>query len=242
MNALIVDDEEPARRALRRFLAGHPAITNIAEAIHGVDALEQIAAARPDVLFLDVEKPSLSGFDLLAQLPVAPPVVFSTAFDAYAVRPFEANAVDYLLKPVQPAALARALDRLATRIPAPDLFRKLQAALGQPAPIKLAARRGQRIVLLNRREILFAQAEDRLVFLHTATEKLLTDRTIAELETLLPATEFVRIHRNALVQLEAIREIFPWLSAGAWRVRLHNGVELDVSRERARELRAAFGF
>ncbi len=242
MHALIIDDEEPARRALRRLLTGHPSISTIAEAIHGVDALEQIAAHRPGVLFLDVEMPGLNGFDLLAQLPAAPPVIFCTAFDAYAVRAFEANAVDYLLKPAQPAAVARALDRLATRIPAPDLFRQLQAALGQPAPVKLAASRGQRIVLLNRREILYAQAEDGLVFLHTATEKLLTDRTITELESLLPSQEFARIHRNAIIQLEAIREIFPWLSAGAWRVRLHNGVELDVSRERARELRAVFGF
>jgi two-component system LytT family response regulator len=249
MRALIVDDEAPARLALRRLLGSFPQIEIAGEAASGPEAIEQVEALTPDVLFLDIEMPGLNGFDVLAELKSALPVVFVTAYDQYAVKAFEANAVDYLLKPVQRPALERALkrafergkDRTAQPTLTPELIGELRQSLFPGAPAKLAARRGRKVILIPRRDILYAQAEDRLVFLCTATDRFLTDRTLNELEALLPATEFFRLSRAVLVSLEAIHEMYPWMTSGAWQVRLTNGTELDVSRERVRAFRQTVG-
>ncbi len=244
MRVLIIDDEAPARAVLRRRLAAFPEVEVIGEAVNGLEAIEMVERDRPDLLLLDVEMPGLNGFETLAELIDPPAVVFATAYDHYAVRAFEANAVDYLLKPVQPDALERALRRTAerTRRPiTPDLLRDLRAALQPDAPAKLAARRGRKIILVPRRDVLYVQSEDRLVFLYTASERLLTARTVTELEASLPASEFLRISRSTLVSLDAVQEMYPWMSSGAWRVRLRNGAELDVSRDRVRELRDRVG-
>ncbi len=244
MRALIADDEEPARRALRRLLSAYPDLEIAGEASNGSEAIESIEETSPDVLFLDIEMPGLNGFDVLAEARSAPPVVFVTAYDQYAVRAFETNALDYLLKPVDPAALDRAVRRVRTRVAPPplarELLQQLRATLYPAAPAKLSGRRGRKVVLVPRRDILYVQSEDRLVFLCTASERFLTDRSMAELEAILPATEYLRIHRGTLVQIEAVQEMYPWLGSGAWRVRLTNGVELDVSRDRVKALRAAY--
>ncbi len=244
MRALIVDDEEPARRALRRLLSGYPDLEITGEAANGTEAIELIEASAPDVLFLDIEMPGLNGFDVLAEARSAPPVVFITAYDQYAVRAFETNALDYLLKPVDPAALDRAVNRVRSRVPAQpiprEILQQLRTVLYPAAPAKLAGRRGRKVVLVPRRDILYVQSEDRLVFLCTATERFLTDRSMTELEAILPAAEYLRIHRCTLVQIEAVQEMYPWLGSGAWRVRLSNGTELDVSRDRVKALRATY--
>ncbi len=241
---MIVDDEEPARRALKRLLLAYPDLEVAGEAANGAEAIELIEDTAPDVLFLDIEMPGLNGFDVLAEVRSAPPVVFVTAYDRYAVRAFEANALDYLLKPVDPAALDRAVSRVRTRVAAPpipkDILQQLRTVLYPAAPAKLAGRRGCKVILVPRRDILYVQSEDRLVFLCTAGERFLTDRSIAELESILPPAEYLRIHRGTLVQIEAVQEMYPWLGSGAWRVRLTNGVELDVSRDRVKALRAAY--
>ncbi len=245
MRALIVDDEAPARLALRRLLESFPDLQIAGEAASGQEGIELAETLNPNVLFLDIEMPGLNGFDVLTELVPAPPTVFVTAYDQYAVKAFEANAVDYLLKPVQRPALERALarlkDRTATRAISPELLRELRQALFPGAPAKLAARRGRKIVLVPRRDVLYAQAEDRLVFFCTAGDRFLTDRTVNELEALLPSTEFFRLSRAVLVNLEAITEMYPWMNSGAWQVRLTNGAELDVSRERVRALRQIVG-
>ena len=247
MRALLIDDEEPARLAMKRLLGAFAGVEVAGEAGNALEAMEQVEALRPDVLFLDVEMPGMNGFQLLAQLQETPLVIFVTAFDRYAIDAFEANAVDYLLKPVQTAALDRAIGRVQERIQAgkwrfdPAVLRQLQATLQLGAPTKLAARRGKRIALVRRKDILYVEAQDKLVFIHTADEKLLTDRTVTELEAMLPPGEFVRVNRATLVNLEAVEELYPWLASGSWRVRLRSGVELEVSRERAKSLRELLG-
>lgn len=246
MRALIVDDEQPARTALRHMLQTFPEVEIAGEAANGAEAIELVEETAPDVLFLDIEMPGLNGFDVVAALSAPVAVVFVTAYDQYAVRAFEANAVDYLLKPVERSALERAIlragERKASRsVVSPELLRELRMTLLPGAPARLAARRGRKIVLVPRRDILYVQAEERLVFLCTATDRFLTDRTVAELEGLLPGSEFFRLNRSTLVNLEAVQEMFPWLGSGAWRVRLHNGMELDVSRDRVRALRETVG-
>ena len=179
---------------------------------------------------------------MLAQLATPPHTVFTTAFDEYAVRAFDANAVDYLMKPIQALRLAQTLDRMRERLSRPDerIQASLQNALKElkvGVPAKVAARRGQRIILLAPKEIVYAGVEDQLVFLHTASERFSTDRTIAQLEALLAPAGFFRVSRSAIVNLHYARELLPWAS-GTWKVKLASGVEIDVSRERARSLKA----
>jgi len=242
---LIVDDEDLARQQIIRLLAAQPNFQVIGEARNGVEALELIPELKPEVVFLDIEMPGLNGFDMLAQLRESPLIVFATAYDEFAIRAFDANAIDYLLKPIQSARLAQALEKVQTNLlRSSDQYQaSLSATLAtlRPGPpAKLAGRRGKRIVLLSPKEIIYAAIEDKLVFLYTETERYLTDRTIVELDQLLTPAGFFRISRGAVVNLEHARELLPWFS-GTWRLKLSNQVELDVSRDRSRLLRSKIG-
>ena len=245
IRCLIVDDEELARRHLARLLATHSDFQIVAEAANGVEALEIISHETPGVVFLDVEMPGLNAFEMVAQLKQPPLIVFATAYDRYAIAAFEANAVDYLLKPIQPVRLAKALDKVRATLqsPRPDYslsLRRVSAAVRQQVPAKLAARRGKRIILLSPRDVMYALIEGEIVFFHTDTERFSTDRTIAELEELLAPAGFFRISRSAIINLNHARELLPW-SSGTWKVKLANNVELDVSRDRARQLKSRIG-
>jgi DNA-binding LytR/AlgR family response regulator len=244
IRTLVVDDEDWPRIQLKNMIAEQPD-AEVFEARDGVDALERIEEIRPDVVFLDIEMPGLNGFDVVQQLSRSPLIVFATAYDEYAVKAFEANAIDYILKPVQPGRLLLTWERIrATLQQSPashpqDLLRLLQQ-LRRGAPVQLAAQRNKRIVLVPRRSVVWVGVEDRLVFLHTATERLLIDRTIGELEELLKGAGFARINRSELVNLEHVREMMPWTS-GTWRLTVTGSAELSVSRERVRQLKALVG-
>ncbi len=239
MRALVVDDEELARRNLISMLDGAAEV--IAEASNGIEGLEKILSLAPDVVFLDVEMPGMNGFEMLAQLSSPPLVAFVTAYDHHAVQAFEAHAVDYILKPLRRERVAKAVQQLRARSPsvAPDGLRSVLRQL--PAVTKIAARRGRKICLLSPREVLWIGVDDRLVFLYTAQERFLVERTIVELETMLSSEGFFRVSRGEIVNLQYARELIP-RSSGTWRLILSNGQEVDVSRERSRDLRSAMGF
>jgi two-component system, LytTR family, response regulator len=243
IRALLVDDEDLARIALRRALEPERDIEIVGEAANGVEAIEMIAELRPDLVLLDIEMPGFDGFEVVQQLTDPPVIVFVTAYDEYAVRAFEANAIDYLLKPVQPERLARALARVRQRIPRREEHggRVKEIARERGGPVRrIAARRGKRIVIVPLREVIRVEIEDKLVFAITANDRLLVEKTISELEAVLEPAGFLRISRGELVNLEMVKELVPWFS-GTWRVKLANGEERDVSRERARQLKEAMG-
>jgi len=256
IRTLLVDDEELARSTLKRALAASPGFEGfeiVGEASNGPEALEEIEEQRPDLIFLDIEMPGFSGFEVIQQLSSAQPralpaIVFVTAYDEYAVRAFEANALDYLLKPVQPDRLQRALDRVRQRLAGRSAgrFTEQNARIAEivaerAGPVKrLAARRGKRIVIVPLREVIRIEIEDKLVFVCTAKERLLIEKSIGELETMLQPAGFLRISRGELVNIEMVRELAPYFS-GTWRVKLANGEERDVSRERAKQLKEAIG-
>ncbi len=239
---LLVDDEDLARASMRQALAHVEGFAVVGEAAHGLEALEAVAELKPDVVFLDIEMPGLDGFEVVQQLPPDQAVVFVTAWDEYAVRAFEANAIDYLLKPVQSERLNAALQRVKQRLAAPnDNVAERAVASHRAGPLRrLAARRGKRIVLVPIREIIRIEIEEKLVFAVTASERWLVEKTIGELEALLEPAGFLRINRGELVNLEMVKELLPWFS-GTWRVKLANGEERDVSREKARALKEAIG-
>lgn len=243
IRTLLVDDEELARSTIRRALAASPDIEIAGEAANGVEAIEAIAQLRPDLVLLDIEMPGFNGFEVVQQISNPPAIVFVTAYDEYAVQAFEASAIDYLLKPVQPDRLERALvrvrERLAARSPQHSV-RVAEVARERTGPVRrLAARRGKRIAIVALRDVIRIEIEDKLVFACTATERLLIEKSIGELETLLEPAGFLRISRGELVNLEMVRELVPF--SGTWRVKLSNGEERDVSRERARQLKQAMG-
>ena len=251
IRTLLVDDEELARATLKRALVAAPEFQGfeiVGEAGNGVEALEAIEEHRPDLVFLDIEMPGFGGFEVIQQLSNVPAIVFVTAYDEYAVRAFEANALDYLLKPVQPDRLRRTLVRIRERFldRSAERTREQDARIAEivshrSGPLKrLAARRGKRIVIVPLREIIRIEIEDKLVFACTAKERLLIEKSIGELETMLEPVGFLRISRGELVNLEMVRELAPYFS-GTWRVKLANGEERDVSRERAKQLKEAMG-
>ncbi len=222
LRLLLVDDEPPALRRLRQLLANSPGVVVAGEAADGVQALAAVAALRPDALLLDVQMPQVSGFDVAASLPAqGPAVVFVTAHDRFALRAFDTAAVDYLLKPVEPERLARALQRLREH-------RAHAAPNPLPARSLVLEERG-RLVVLPVAEISWLSAADNYVEVHgSAGRTWLLRRTLAALlADLGPA--FLRIHRGHAVALQAVAE---WRAAdkGDAVVRLHGGVELACSR------------
>jgi two-component system LytT family response regulator len=232
MRILIVDDERPARDKLRRLLGAQDGIEAIEEAVDAVDALARIPAFRPDALFLDIEMPELSGIELAASLPEpAPLLVFVTAWDQYALRAFDCDAIDYLLKPYDAARLQRALQRLRTRMDADAPARAREAApLPKRGPLRqllVSERGGTRVVRID--EIRWIETADNYVALHTASGSPLLRQTLAGLLDRL-GEEFVRCHRRAAVRLSCIERVLP-LDKGDCELLLQDGDRVSCSRQ-----------
>ncbi|WP_426336007.1 LytR/AlgR family response regulator transcription factor [Pseudoduganella sp. R-31] len=207
MRILIVDDERPARDKLRRMLAHETDITAIEEARDGVEALEKVGTFAPDAIFLDVQMPEVSGLEVAASLPhPAPLVVFATAFDEYAVPAFDANAIDYLLKPFDAARLQRAMQRLRERVASRAAqSENAPGALGLPLRQLLVNERGgTRVVPVA--DIEWLETADNYVMLHTAQGAPLLRQTLADLLDSL-GSQFVRCHRRAAVRLALVDKV-----------------------------------
>jgi len=247
MRSLIIDDEEPARARLARMLAEHPEIEVAGEARDGIEAVRQIEALRPDLLFLDIELPGLSGFEVLQALPPAvtmPLVIFVTGYDQHALAAFEANALAYLLKPVEPERLAQAVERackLATSAGEQEREGRhiLQVARAAPKPLhQIVCRKRDRLVLMRPEQILWFQVEDGIVKAHTPGETFWVNYQLGELEASLPGETFFRARREVLVNLTRIREIRPYFKSGFLLIMADAGsTEIVVSERQARSLR-----
>jgi two-component system LytT family response regulator len=228
MRLLIVDDERPARAKLRHLLAQQDGIAAVEEAADGIEALERIASFRPDALLLDIEMPELTGIELAASLPEpAPLVVFVTAYERYACQAFDADAIDYLLKPYDGERLGRALARLRKKLEARPAG---QAAALPPAPLEqlLVSERGvTRIVRVA--DIQWIETADNYVVLHTADGGPLLRQTLAGLVDRL-GPGFVRCHRRAAVAVGWIEKIVA-LNKGDGELLLRGGARVPCSRQ-----------
>ena len=237
MNAvrvLIVDDARLAREELRHLLAAHPQVQIVAEADDVPAARGLITSLQPDLVLLDIQLPSGSGFDVLDGLAPAPAVVFTTAYDQYAVQAFAANALDYLLKPVQPAHLARALERVqaaGTRSPAVPMA---EERLDPDARVFL--REGERCCFVDVRRIARVVVDGNYARVWFDGQSLLLARSLAALESRLPEGLFFRANRNTLVNLTLVRGVELGIGEG-YELRLADGSTVEVSRRQARELR-----
>jgi two-component system LytT family response regulator len=238
-----VDDEAAARRRLVRLLRRHPDVTRVETASNGPQAIAALKAARPDLLLLDVQMPGVDGFGVLAALAPdeTPPTVFVTAYDEHAVRAFEVNALDFLLKPYDDERFDATLDRArARRGPAGDRLAATIRAIAASRQERLAIRLDGRVLLQDVAAILWVEAEGKYVRVHVDRGSHLVRQPIGELEERLRASGFVRTHRSTLVNLRHVRELHEMFN-GEYEAVLTTGARLPVSRRMRRELSAALG-
>ena len=252
MRAYLVDDEPLALSRLRRLLEDTARLEIAGSSSNAREALEELRASRPDVLFLDIEMPGLSGFDLLDQLGEPQPlVVFTTAYDQYALDAFKVSSIDYLLKPIEPAQLDRALGKLERILGGAEARGDLTAVLGQVRAmlaqrepeylVRVASRVGERVEFIDVADVTHFYAKDKLTFACTATKDHALDMSLADLEEKLPPRRWVRIHRATLLNVDAVKELHTWFG-GKLLVKLKDGrTELQVTRERAAEVKAKLG-
>ncbi|HEX6637307.1 MAG TPA: LytTR family DNA-binding domain-containing protein [Steroidobacteraceae bacterium] len=237
MKVLIVDDEPLAREGMRLLLDAEPGVTSLAEARNGAEAVAAIRAARPDLVLLDVQMPEMDGFGVLRELGAEnmPPVIFITAHDEYAIRAFEVNAVDYLLKPVTRERFQQALARVQERETAQGADdQHLRALLQQlTAPPKylgrVALRSAGRISFVNVEDILYMQAAENYVQLHLKSSRHLLHVPIATLEAALDPEMFLRIHRSLIVNAKQVQELETG-PHGEYVIVLKGGARLQSSR------------
>ena len=233
LGIVIVDDEPPARELLRGYAARRPELALLGEAEDGDAAVDLIRRTEPDLVFLDVQMPGFDGFEVVAQLEGSghmPRVVFVTAYDRHAVRAFEVNAVDYLLKPVSQDRFDRAVDRcLDTAAEPRPVFASLLEDVTRLAPQRLLIRDRGRISLLPVTSVDRLESEGDYVRVHAGGKSHLLEKTLSDMETLLAPHGFVRIHRGAMVNLERVKELYAE-GSGRYRLILNDGTELMVSR------------
>jgi two-component system, LytTR family, response regulator len=252
LRVFLVDDEALALKRLARMLASSGRVEVVGSATDPEEALNFLYSHKVDAVFLDIQMPGLNGFELLARLPSQPFVIFTTAYDSYALRAFEVNSIDYLLKPIEAEPLDRALTKLERMRAAGDppelraIVEQLAARLGSrdpEYPDRIASRLGDRVQFIELRRITHFIAKDKLTYAVTDEKSYVVDFSIAELEQKLDSKKFIRIHRSALLNLDWAQEAHSSF-AGGMIIRLKDAkrTELQVARDRARALKQRLGF
>ena len=232
IGALIVDDEELARHVIRELLIPHTEIKVLAECANGFEAVKAFAEQKPELLFLDVQMPKLTGFDVLELIGENACVIFTTAYDQYAMRAFEVHAVDYLLKPIGKQRFEEALEhakrRLGEKMPSAQQLADA-ARPSQQFLERVVVKDGTRVTLIPIAKLDYVEAQDDYVALASQGKKHLKQQTIASLEACLDPKSFVRIHRSYIVNLERVARIEPYGKDSRLAI-LSDGVRLPVSR------------
>lgn len=248
MRVLIVDDEAPARARLRQMIASHEGFEVAGEATTGVEAMRLASELKPDLILLDIQMPGCSGIDVAACLPrPRPQIIFCTAHDQYAVDAFELHAIDYLLKPISRVRLAEALERVRSLA---DMRRSnhdqsddaLNRAVHRQSadPARFLVKSASNYLVVGESRVLYFWSEDGLTKLIADSGQYWMDPTLNELEQRLNRSRFFRISRAALINLNAVEQVFP-LPGGGGEVLLKNRSRLEVSRRRFRDLIQSLG-
>jgi two-component system LytT family response regulator len=242
LGAIIVDDEAPARMLIREYLAAHPDVEVLAECADGKAAVKAINELEPDVVFLDVQMPGWSGFDVLKRLEVVPMIVFCTAYESYAVQAFEVSAIDYLLKPYDRRRFDQAITRvLEKKTPSEEMAARMTTlvealrAKGAHATRLFVKVRG-RVIPLEVSRIEWIEAQGDYARIHTAEGGHLTSQSMKKIESLLDPNEFIRAHRSNIINLGQLRQLRR-TESGGHEVEMTSGTVLPVSRDRVHRLR-----
>lgn len=239
IRTLLIDDEDLARLEMRHLLSAFPEIHILDEASDASDALDKIRRYRPDLIFLDINMPGKNGFEMLAELEESPHVVFVTAYDEFAVRAFETNALDYLLKPVRPERLEKAIATVR------EAGRELVTPVSTSASAQnymlrrdslVFIKDGEKCFFVRISDIFLFESEDNYVRVYFGTEKPLHRKSLNMLIEKLPPELFFRANRQQIINLENIKNIEPFFN-GTLRVTLHNGMRVEISVRRAGEFK-----
>jgi two-component system LytT family response regulator len=234
INILIVDDELPAREMIKHYLQDFPEVAVVGEADNGFDAMKMIRELTPQLVFLDVQMPKLTGFEMLELMDSYPEIIFSTAFDQYAIRAFEMNAVDYLLKPYSKdrfrTALQKALAKINSGTVTPAAMQTLKTAIASEPVVltRVAVKDRQQIHVIPVDEIDFIEADGDYVKLHALNGTFLKEKTMKYFEANLSSQQFIRIHRSYIVNVDKVAKI-ELFEKETYRVHLKNGTLLKAS-------------
>jgi two-component system, LytTR family, response regulator len=244
VKVLIVDDEAPARALIRELLSAHDDVEIVGEAKDGLEAVRQARDLKPDLIFLDVEMPKLSGIEALELIEPAAAVIFVTAYDEYAVKAFEVNAVDYLLKPLSASRFADALTRARGRFgtTGSTAATEIARAIRPPGTFlnRIVVRDGARVELVAVGDLDYVKGQADYIELFVASRSLLKQQTLQSLEESLDPQRFVRIHRSYIVNLSRVRWVEPYTESSKVVV-LEGGRKLPLSRAGETRLKAIFG-
>lgn len=239
MKILIIDDEPLARKQVLRLLEPHTDVTVVGECSNGLEGIKSIQELKPELIFLDVQMPKITGFEMLELLEEQPAVIFTTAYDEYALKAFEANAIDYLLKPFGQERFDKALEK-AKKMLSEDAKKAIAPIVAGEFLQRIVVKHQGNIKIIPVADILYLEAWDDYVKIHSHENVMVKKHTLTQYEKSLDAREFVRCHRSYLVNIKAISSIEA-VSGDTWEVRLHNGKHIAASKAGYQKLKQILG-
>ena len=240
---ILIDDETLGRNLLAEYLEEYPDLEIVEECANGFEGIKAIGRHQPDLVFLDIQMPKINGFEMIELLPDCPPIIFTTAFDEFALKAFEANAIDYLLKPFSKERLATALNKWRTNTGTdPSVLQKFVADIPKhpEEQNRIVVKQGNDIRIIPTSEICFLEAYDDYVKIHTATQYFLKKNTMNYFEQILGGQQFVRVHRSFIINIEYLSKI-EILEKNSYLAILKNGKQVPISRTHYSELKEILG-
>ncbi|QQL49863.1 LytR/AlgR family response regulator transcription factor [Mucilaginibacter ginkgonis] len=245
--ALIIDDEPLARMVVLEYLQGFNDIEVLQECGDGFDGMKAIMQHQPDLIFLDVQMPKINGFEMLELLEQPPAVIFCTAFDEFAIKAFEAHAIDYLLKPFSKERFGKAVDKFLAQAPAAAVDQKKQTeelldevAQNQPVHDRIVVKTGTKVKIIPVHDVLYLEADDDYVSINTAEGRFLKNKTMSFFEKVLDPRQFVRVHRSFIVAIDQITRIDPYEKDSHIAI-LKSGAKIPVSKTGHGKLKQVLG-
>jgi two-component system LytT family response regulator len=246
MRAILIDDEPLARTLVREYLEAYPQIEIVQECSDGFEGMKAIHQHQPDLVFLDVQMPKINGFEMLELLDEPPAVIFTTAFDAYAMRAFDAHAIDYLLKPFSQERFNKALDKWLQQKDRTEAQKNTRALLETTAASperqdRIVVKTGNKIRIIPEADIWYLEADGDYVTVHTPEGKFLKSKTMQYFENTLDARKFVRVHRSYIIQLQQMVRLEPYEKDSHVAI-LKSGAQVPVSRAGNTKLKQVLGY
>lgn len=246
IKTILIDDEPLARSILLEYLASQPEFEVVAECNDGFEGVKAIQHYKPDLVFLDIQMPKLTGFEMLELLDDQPHIIFTTAFDEFAIKAFEKNAIDYLLKPISPDRFEKSLDKFKSSFTGSTVLKtkktseQLQESMQEQNLERIVVKNGSQIKIIPIQQINFLEAYDDYVKIHTTDGMFLKNKTMSSFEKQLDAKQFVRIHRSFMIKVDQLAKIEP-MEKDSYIAILHSGDKVNISKSGYARLKQVIG-